>query len=654
MFGLRSFRSELLLLIIGLFALVLAAVFFAVNQANQTNARTHLEEALSITTFAFQRDLEARDNVLIEKGRLLSADFAFKEAVITDDHDTILSVLENHRMRVGANVMMLATMDGRVIADTLHPKLAHNPWTLKTLQASAEQTETGEANGIQLLDGKPYQLVILPLFTPEPTAWIAIGFEVKDAFSQKLAEQTHSQVSLLYSYDFTDSKDAAWLTLSSTLAVSDQKDLLAHLQKMGKSNLRPSRNVEDVHLGGESFLSRILMIQGSGEGHTIAVLQRSLNKVLEPFMKLRNIMLGLFGLGLMFAVISIFYIARSLSRPLESLTQTVKKIDEGDYQQTDILHRKDEIGTLSSAVNRMSKGLKERDQVRNLLGKVVSPEIATELLSKKIDLGGENRQATILFSDIRKFTGFCEKSEPKEILNLLNRYLGGMTKAIESHKGVIDKYIGDAIMALFGVPVELDNAPEQSINAALAMVNALDVLNKELEKEALDPIHMGIGINTDMVVAGNMGSVNRLNYTVIGDGVNVASRLEGLTKYFGVSIIVSESTAMACPDIIFRDLGSVLVKGKEKGIRVYEPLDLTELSPNERKLLDQHNMGIKLFRRQDWQQSKAIFEGIMASKECLSKVDRRKVYQLYIDNIEVNSVRGMPENWSGELVFTTK
>ncbi|MEE9328191.1 MAG: adenylate/guanylate cyclase domain-containing protein [Cocleimonas sp.] len=654
MFGLRSFRSELLLLIIGLFALVLAAVFFAVNQANQSNARSHLEEALSITTFAFQRDLAARDNVLIEKGRLLSADFAFKEAVITDDHDTILSVLENHRMRVGASVMMLATMDGRVIADTLHPKLAESLWTLSSLQASAEQTDTGEANGIQLLDGKPYQLVILPLFTPEPTAWIAIGFEVKDAFSKKLAEQTHSQVSLLYSHDFTDYNDAAWLTLSSTLDVSDQKDLLFHLQERGKSNLAPSKDVEDVDLGGDPYLSRILMIQGSGEGHTIAVLQRSLNKVLEPFMKLRNIMLGLFGLGLMFAVISIFYIARSLSRPLESLTQTVKKIDEGDYQQTDILCRKDEIGTLSSAVNRMSKGLKERDQVRNLLGKVVSPEIATELLSKKIDLGGENREATILFSDIRKFTGFCEKSEPKEILNLLNRYLGGMTKAIESHKGVIDKYIGDAIMALFGVPVELDNAPEQSINAALAMVKALGALNNELEKEALNPIHMGIGINTDMVVAGNMGSVNRLNYTVIGDGVNVASRLEGLTKYFGVSIIVSESTAMACPDILFRDLGSVQVKGKKQGIRIYEPLDLTELSEKEQDLLEQHNLGIKYFRQQDWQQSKVIFEGIMNSKECLRKVDRRIVYQLYIENIDINSQQDMPKNWSGELVFTTK
>jgi len=654
MFGLKSFRSELLFLIIGLFSLVLASVFFAVNQANQSNARTHLEETLSITSFAFQRDLDARNNVLIEKGRLLSADFAFKEAVVTEDHETILSALENHRMRVGASVMMLATMDGEVIADTLHTDHSGNSWSLTRLQENAEETDTGEANGIQLLDGKPYQLVILPLFTPEPSAWIAIGFQIKDAFSQQLAEQTHSQVSLLYSHDFTDNADAAWLALSSTLHASEQKDLLNHLQRRGKSYLTESNNVEDISLGKSAFLSRVLMIQGDGEGHTIAVLQRSLSKVLEPFMRLRNIMLVLFALGLMFAVFGVFYIARSLSQPLESLTNTVKRIDDGDYQQTDILERKDEIGTLSIAVNRMSQGLKERDQVRNLLGKVVSPEIATELLSKDIDLGGEKRDATILFSDIRKFTGYCEKRDPKEILKLLNRYLAGMTEAVESHKGVIDKYIGDAIMALFGVPVELDNAAEQSVEAALAMIEALEVLNAELVNEKLDPIQMGIGINTGTVVAGNMGSVNRLNYTVIGDCVNLASRLEGLTKFLGVPLIVSESTAAACNQMHFRDLGRVQVKGKEQGIGIFEPLSTNALSDNEKQFLSQHNLAIKCFREQKWLRSKEIFEDLIACQGQNKTADKQLIYQLYLENIAIFSQHDLAENWSGELIFTKK
>lgn len=646
MFGLNSFRTELLLLVISLFSLVLIAVFIAVNQANEDNARVHLEETLSLTSFAFQRGLESRKHVLLDKARILSADYAFKKAVATKDHATILSVLDNHRGRAGADVMMLADLEGLLIADTLHPQQQHISWSLSTLQAAAEQTDMGEASGIQLLDGKPYQLVLTPLFTPDATAWIIIGFSLSDTFSQELAEQTHSDVSLLYKHMAPD-----WRVFASTLSAPQQNDLLQHL--LGK--ISPNQ-VEDISLRNSAYLSLVLEIQGEGEGQTLAVLQRSLAEALKPYMRLRRMMLLLFGLGLLFAVISTIAIARSLSRPLEQLTQTVKHIDAGDYQETTVIQRKDELGTLSTAIGHMRQGLQERDQVRDLLGKVVSPEIASELLSKEIELGGEERVATILFSDIRQFTNLCEHRKPKDILNLLNRYLSSMSDVIEAHDGAIDKYIGDAIMALFGTPIERDNAEQQAVRAAIAMTLALEKLNTDLRKEGIPAIQVGIGINSGKVVAGNMGSTNRLNYTVIGDGVNLASRLEGLTKYFGVDIIVSESTMLQCKNLHFRELGAVKVKGKDDGIRIFEPLAFEHLSSIQTQRLQQHHQALEDFRKQRWESSQSHFEQLQKKAEDfdVGRGDDRMLYQLYLDNIKVYSQEDLGANWQGELIFKQK
>ncbi len=685
MLGLSTFRSQLLLLIIGLFTLVLAAVFFAVDKANQNNARDHIDETLSITSFSLQRDLSSRNEVLIDKARLLSSDFAFKEAVATNDRNTIFSALDNHRIRVEADIMMLAEMDGSNLISTLHEIAKDDEWPLEVLQEAAENDDNGEASGIQLLDGKPYQLVIMPLFTPEPSAWIVIGFRIQDSFSLQLSKQTNAQVSLLYTKSVSRVEDETmsehsdddpkgeiksskkvggvpkWQILSSTQDVSSQNALLAwlgELQNQTDDNLGADQTLDlfnSIDSNHQVFLSRIVNVKGSGEGQTIAVLQRSLDKALEPYLRLNKFMFLLFALGLLFAVIGIFYIARNLSRPLESLTKTVERIDKGEYQNHNLFsERKDELGTLSKAVKHMSQGLQERDKVRNLLGKVVSPEIATELLTKDINLSGERKLATVLFSDVREFTHLCEESDPEDVLLLLNRYFSCMTDCIDKHKGVIDKYIGDAIMALFNVPIELENAPEHAVKAAQEMMLALDALNIELTQEKIPNINIGIGINTAQVIAGNMGSLHRSNYSVIGDGVNLASRLESLTKYFGVSIIVSELTVKSCKDIEFKELAKVQVKGKKESIRIFEPLFSDDLTESYSQELNQFQTARKYFNQQKWQQSRELFQSLFDKNSLLENIKGNKTYQLYLDNIEILSQQDLAKNWSGELVFEHK
>ena len=647
MTGLNSFRIQLLLLVIGLFSLVLLAVFFAVNQANESNARLHIEETLSITAVSFKRSLAARNQILLDKARLLSADFAFKEAVATNDHETTLSALENHRQRVKASIMMLASLDGELIANTLHPEQDNStPWLLKSMQRYAENSEEIEAGGIQLLDEKPYQLVLMPLMMPEPSAWIVIGFRIDERFTQRLAEQTNSQVSLLYKSNNSD-----WQFLSTTLKPTLQSDLLENIQK---ANISKLRQVTDIPLDGDTFLSMGLAIQGSAEGKTLAVLQRSLPKALIPYLRLREIMLALFAFGLLVAVISAFLIARSLGRPIEALTRSVKRIDAGDYKKTITLKRNDELGTLSAAIKNMAQGLMERDQVRNLLGKVVSPEIASELLSKEIELGGEERGATILFSDIRGFTQLCEFQKPKDILTLLNRYLSSMSLVIEDNHGVIDKYIGDAIMALFGVPIDIKKNAERAVKAAIGMIESLDELNSELNKEGINDIKIGIGINTGQIVAGNMGAPNRLNYTVLGDNVNLASRLESLTRYFGVPIIVSETTAKQCKSIHFRELGIVQVKGKAESIKIFEPLSLQPLSKAEETRLKNHHTALNAFRNQQWDLAQQLFQRLLTSENESDIKNYANLYQLYLDNILNFRKQKLDQKWQGELVFSQK
>ncbi len=179
---------------------------------------------------------------------------------------------------------------------------------------------------------------------------------------------------------------------------------------------------------------------------------------------------------------------------------------------------------------------------------------------------------TVLFTDVRGFTTLCEGREPQQVLALLNEYFSVLTTVIEQHGGVVDKYIGDAVMALFGAPVLCEDAAERAVRAALAMQVALDDLNARLAERDLLSLVTGVGINSDRVVVGNMGSQSRNNYTAIGDGVNLASRLEGLSKRYGVAVVVSDSTRRQAPDYLYLPLDLVRVKGKQQPVEIFEPL----------------------------------------------------------------------------------
>jgi adenylate cyclase len=616
--GFKSFRARVVAFVLGLLVAAQGASLLVVSRANTADARRHVDEALELTASAFLRQLSLRDEILRERARLLSSDFAFKAAAATRDTATLISALENHRDRIGADAMALLSLDGEVIADTLDPERGGVPFALPELLDAAREDEFGEAAAIAPLDGRPFQLVAVPLFAPAPVAWIALGFAVDDGFAGDLQKETRSQVSLVWG-----DAAAGFTVFASTLA-SAQRATLPPALAAAAPELERSF---ELALAGEAFVSLLAPVPGAGRAPVAAVLQRSLDDALAPFLRLRALLGIVFGAGVALSVVASAVLAGRVTRPVRTLARAARRVEAGDYAEPVAVAQRDELGALAGAFNHMMRGLAERDRVRSLLGKVVSPAIAEELLSREIELGGEERVVTVLFSDVRNFTSLAERASPRELLDLLNRYLTRVSAIVERHGGVVDKYIGDGMMALFGAPLRHADDPERAVRCALAMTGTLAELNRELGSAgAVEPLGIGIGIHTDTVVAGNMGSLDRLNYTVIGDGVNLASRIEGLTRRYGVDIVASEATRAACPGIAFRELDRVRVKGRSALVAIFEPLGAeSELAPAARDALAEHAAALARFRAREFAGARDAFAALGA------RFPSDPIYPLYVE-----------------------
>ncbi len=217
-------------------------------------------------------------------------------------------------------------------------------------------------------------------------------------------------------------------------------------------------------------------------------------------------------------------------------------------------------------------GERYKRELKMLFSKYVSPQVLHTMLDNpsSVSLGGEEREITVLFSDIRGFTTLSEAVTPKELVRILNKYFTAMTGEVLRHGGVLDKYIGDAIMAFWGAPLSDAHQADHAVRAAQGMLVRLRVLNEELRAAGDPEIHIGVGIYTGPAVVGNMGSDLRFDYTAMGDTVNIASRLEGLNKEYKTEIIIGESTKEKLRDKVqFRSLGAVKVKGRNEPVLIY-------------------------------------------------------------------------------------
>ncbi|WP_409478064.1 adenylate/guanylate cyclase domain-containing protein [Pseudobdellovibrio sp. HCB154] len=328
---------------------------------------------------------------------------------------------------------------------------------------------------------------------------------------------------------------------------------------------------------------------------TVLLAQTPLSIVNEPAQEVQRKAIFISGIVLSFALFAVFLFSLTLSKPIEVLAELIKEIPKGNFN---ISARKkvkshDEVGDLAAAFDHMTEGLKERDKVKNLFNKFHGSSVTENLLQQEVSVGGTRKEVTVFFSDIRGFTKFSEGHTPEEVVSMLNEYFAVMVGIINRHGGVVDKFIGDAIMAVWGVPAGSDKDTENALKACLEMRSSLFTLNASRRERGLTEIQIGMGLHAGAAISGTIGSEERMEFTVIGDTVNVTSRIESSTKHFEVDLLVSDevfnrlsqpittqevtadgSVAVAQTESQFKfDLaGDIEVKGKTLPLRLYKVL----------------------------------------------------------------------------------
>lgn len=287
----------------------------------------------------------------------------------------------------------------------------------------------------------------------------------------------------------------------------------------------------------------------------------------------------------------------------------------------------------------------------NLFGEYVAPELVSEMAlnPEHYSMEGESRELTVLFADVRGFTTISEGLDPNALREYINLYLTAMSEDIRGNRGTLDKYIGDAVMAFWGAPVALPDHAERAVATTLKMLASAEALNKDFLKRGWPPLKIGIGLNTGEMRVGDMGSKIRRAYTVMGDAVNLASRLEGITKVYGVGIVVGEATMRAAPAYAYRDLDRVRVKGKNEPVPIFEPLALaSEIDGATRAMLDKWHAALALVRAQQWDEAEQLLRELQAAHP------EQELYALYLQRTAHYRSHPPGADWDGVTTFETK
>ncbi|HEY0886376.1 MAG TPA: adenylate/guanylate cyclase domain-containing protein [Ramlibacter sp.] len=312
------------------------------------------------------------------------------------------------------------------------------------------------------------------------------------------------------------------------------------------------------------------------------------------------------------------------------------------------------MALVTSALN-MSYGYfvesRSKRELANLFGTYVPPELVDEMVKDpdSYSMKAASRELTVMFCDMRNFTKVSEKLQPAQVQELLNTLFNRLTDVIRSNRGTIDKYMGDCVMAFWGAPVDIEQPAHCAVKCALEMASAVRKINEEQRAKGLAEIGVGIGLNTGMMFVGDMGSDIRRSYTVIGDAVNLGSRLEGLSKVYGVDIVASETTRRQAPDFAWQEIDRVRVKGKEQSVAIYWPAaPAGRIDKPAQEELEVWAAFLLAYRAQDWDRCELLLPELRRMNP------KKYLYELYAQRVA--SLRTLPldPEWDGTSRFETK
>jgi len=293
---------------------------------------------------------------------------------------------------------------------------------------------------------------------------------------------------------------------------------------------------------------------------------------------------------------------------------------------------------------------RNKRHLSHIFGQYIPPSVVEELdaAGEEVSLEGETREMSVLFSDVRSFTTISEGLDARELTQMMNEFLTPFTGAIQKHRGTIDKYMGDCVMAFWGAPLADAEHARHALLSAFDMLDAVKSLDDAFAAKGWASIRVGVGIASGDMNVGNMGSEFRVAYTVMGDTVNLGSRLEGLTKQYGVDIIVNARTRELIPDYTFRELDLVRVKGKHKPVAIYEPLGPSDtLSDDAQRDFEDYVNALDAYRRQDFEAARQVFEKLKQRHDSL-------LYNIYLDRIDRFRREPPPSGWDGVFDHLSK
>ncbi|MBU1265763.1 MAG: HAMP domain-containing protein, partial [Gammaproteobacteria bacterium] len=355
--------------------------------------------------------------------------------------------------------------------------------------------------------------------------------------------------------------------------------------------------------------------------------------------------------------LSALFFTRSLVSPIKRLLGGTRAVEGGDLQVEIQVHSRDEIATLATSFNHMVVGLREKERIRATFGQYVDPRIVKNLLENRIGADkGERQVMTVFFSDLEGFTRMCEGLTPDAAVRFLNRYFSMMSEVVRAQQGIVDKYIGDSVMAFWGPPFT-DPADHARLGciAALDQMARLEAFRAWLPemfgvRDSVPVVNVRMGIASGEVTVGNIGSETSRGYTVIGDTVNLASRLEQANKFYGTRILASESTRTLAGDVLtFREIDSLRVAGKLETVRVYELLGMAdELGDVDRQRVQAYEAGLAHYRAQDWDAAEAAFS------ECLAIEPKDQPSQVMLARIAAFRLKPPGARWDGVWVAVSK
>lgn len=358
-------------------------------------------------------------------------------------------------------------------------------------------------------------------------------------------------------------------------------------------------------------------------------------------------------LGLIFAA----FVTRSLVDPVKRLLGGTRAVEDGNLEVEIQVRTHDELATLANSFNHMVVGLREKERIRETFGQYVDPRIVKSLLENRLAADrGTRQEMTVFFSDLEGFTRMCEGLTPDATVRFLNRYFSMMAEVIRGRQGIVDKYIGDSVMAFWGPPFT-DPADHARLGciAALEQMQKMDAFRAALPelfgmRHGLPEVNVRMGIASGEVTVGNIGSETSRGYTVIGDTVNLASRLEQANKFYGTRILVSEITrTLAGDEFAFREIDSLRVAGKLEPVKVYELITLAdELDDTTRKAMQAYESGLARYRAQEWDAAEAAF------RECLANAPGDRPSQTMLERIAAFRQTPPETGWDGVWVAGSK